>query len=356
MDDKTQNPLHQDLDYILDHTKDVWEDLRAQRVFITGGTGFFGCWLLESFLWANERLELGASATVLTRSPESFRKKAPHLATAPSVTLHQGDIRDFDFPQGHFSHIIHAATEANAALNDQNPLLMFDTIVQGTRHALDFAVQCGAKKFLLTSSGAVYGKQPPDMTHIPESYTGAPDPLDPPSAYGEGKRAAELLCAIYSSKHELECKIARCFAFVGPYLSIDAPLAISSFLHDGLVGRAIRVRGNPQTIRAYQYAGDLAIWLWTLLFSGAPGRSYNVGSESEITIGELAHVVANSFMPARKVIIEAANAILPGRYIPSTARTKKELGLTNSVSLSEGIAKMLAWHRQAGLILREHGL
>ena len=70
---------------------------------------------------------------------------------------------------------------------------MLDTIVAGTRRTLEFARHCGAARFLLTSSGAVYGRQPPELTHVPEDYAGRAGPDGPASAYGEGKRLAEHL-------------------------------------------------------------------------------------------------------------------------------------------------------------------
>ena len=59
---------------------DLWEELRGQRIFITDGTGFFGIWLLESFVHANEKLDLGARVIVLSRNPAAFAAKVPHLA------------------------------------------------------------------------------------------------------------------------------------------------------------------------------------------------------------------------------------------------------------------------------------
>lgn len=341
------NPLVKDLDHILAHTKGLWEELRGETLFITGGTGFFGCWLLESFVWANDKLDLNMSAVVLTRNSDAFQKKVPHLATHPAIKFHIGDVRTFDFPDGEFSHVIHAATAASAKLNNEDPLLMFDTIVGGTRRTLDFAAQCHARKFLLTSSGGVYGKQPSDMTHISEDYCGGSDPADPRSTYGEGKRAAELLCALYSKKYGIEMKIARCFAFVGPYLNVDIHYAIGNFIRDGLAGGPIVVSGDGTPYRSYLYAADLVIWLWTLLFRGQSGDVYNVGSEDAVTIKNLAYNVASSFQNSPNVII--AKSPVSGqpavRYVPSVRKAKESLGLYSWIDLEEALHRTIKWHR-----------
>jgi dTDP-glucose 4,6-dehydratase len=339
------NPLSADLDHILDHTRDLWAQVRGKRIFITGGTGFFGCWLLESFCWANDHLDLRASVTVLTRNPQIFTHKVPHLAAHPAIRLYVGDVRSFDFPAGEFSYVIHAATETSAQLNGGDPLLMLDTIVEGTRRTLEFARQCGAQKFLLTSSGAVYGKQPPEMTHIPEDYVGAPDPLDPRSVYGEGKRVAEHLCALYSKQYGVQTKIARCFAFVGPYLPLDIHFAIGNFIRDGLRGGPICVKGDGTSYRSYLYAADLAIWLWTILCKGESCRPYNVGSDEPISILELAYKVVSCLSDQVEVLVmsKPVPGRAPARYVPNIDRGKSEIGLQIYIGIESTIRKTISW-------------
>jgi nucleoside-diphosphate-sugar epimerase len=343
---KTAPPVaSQDLAYILKKTEPLWQELRGHRIFITGGTGFFGCWLLESFLAANNAFHLQAQAVVLTRSPGQFRLHCPHLANNSSIELIKGDVRDFVFPTGEFPFVIHAATESVPKPTGTEPEEMLSTIVDGTRRCLEFAESHGTKKFLLTSSGTIYGPQPSGMTHIAEDYRGAPDTSNPNSVYGEGKRMAELLCALAAKRSRMECKIARCFAFVGPHLPLDAHFAIGNFIRDAMRGGPIQIQGDGTPMRSYLYAADLAIWLWTLLFQAPSSRPFNVGSDHDLSIREIAETVASVVRPG--LAIHIAQKATPGatvqRYVPSVKAAKKELHLAESVSLEDAIRRTAKW-------------
>ena len=340
-----QNPLADDLDHVLTHTEGLWDELRGERIFITGGTGFFGCWLLESFAWANDRLGLDAQAVVLTRNPDAFRKKAPHLASHPAIRFHLGDVRSFEFPAGRFAYVVHAAT-ATDELNAEDPLAVFDVNVTGTRHALEFARRCDACGFLLTSSGAVYGRQPPEIERMPEDYLGAPDPVDVFSTYGargEEKRAAETLCALYAKQYGIPVRIARCFTFVGPYMPLDSKFAIANFIRDGIAGEPVQVKGDGTPYRSYLYAADLAIWLWAILFRGETCRPYNVGSPHGVSLAELAHLVAGLFSPplAVHVAVDAVPGQPANRYVPATLRAETELYLSQWVGLVSAVERTI---------------
>jgi nucleoside-diphosphate-sugar epimerase len=343
------NPLAADMDHILDHTRDLWGSFQGERLFITGGTGFFGCWILESFTWAVDRLGLNSQVVVLTRDPQAFEQKAPHLANHPAVHLLRGDICSFDFPDGHFTHLIHGATESGQKRHDKNPSQMLFTIVKGTQRVLEMAGFCGAENFLFTSSGAVYGQQPTEISHIDEDFKGGPDVLKPDSAYGEGKRIAELLCTLHAMDYPTKLKIARGFAFVGPYLPLDVHFAIGNFIRDGMLGSAIQVQGDGSPYRSYLYSADLTVWLWTILIKGIPLRPYNVGSEEALSISDLAKTVAEAFEPRPAINIAQSPKIgvNPPRYVPSVKRASGELGLMQHINLNLAIRKTIAWHQRS---------
>lgn len=336
-----------DLHSVLIHARNAWEQLRGQRIFVTGGTGFFGKWLLESFAFANAELGLNAKLMTLTRHKRRFLGEMPHLADREDIHFHEGDIRTFEFPKGEFSYIIHAATDASAALNENDPRAMFDVIVSGTRRVLDFAERSKARRMLLASSGAVYGKQPRGMIHVSEDYQGGPDPLSRIAAYGEGKRVAEWLCGDAYQRTGIEILIARCFAFVGPFLPLDRHFAIGNFLDDALNGGAVAVQGTGRDLRSYMYAADLAIWLWSILADGRSCRPYNVGSDTAMSIAEVAQSVAklaNCDVEFRGNPQATSDSV--SCYVPSVERAREELGLAIHTEYQTAIEKTFNWYRE----------
>ena len=313
------------------------------RVLLTGGTGFFGRALLRGWYAA---YEAGASVpvvTILSRSPTNFVNRYPEFSNLSWLKFHVGDIcESATFPRGNsFSHILHAA--ADSTLGPKLSLLQrFNQIVDGTRNVLEYAVACGAKRFLLTSSGGVYGPQPPDMEKIPEDYNGIPDPLNPANAYSVSKRTAEHLCTLYQDAHHIEMVIARCFSFVGPDLPLDVHFAIGNFIRDALHGDSIQVFGDGTPLRTYLDQEDLAHWLMTLLERGQSGEAYNVGSDEVVSIAELAYRVRDLLAPHKSVEIrghQSSTGQGRNRYVPDIRKAREKLGLAVRIPLAEAIQR-----------------
>jgi len=312
-------------------------------LFLTGGTGFFGRSILRRIAAATQSTKyVPPKVTVLTRAPACFLARYPEFADLSWLTFHAGDILSglSAFPQdGKFTHVLHAAADSTLGPR-MAPLDRFDQIVTGTRNVLDFAVRIGASRLLLTSSGGVYGAQPAALERIPESYLGMPDPLSANNVYSVSKRLAEHLCVLYGEKYGLETVAARCFAFVGPDLPLDAHFAIGNFIRDALGQPEVTVNGNGTPLRSYLYQDDLADWLLTLLEKGRPAQAYNVGSDEAISIAELAHLARDLIAPGKTVSLKGnvgADAAVRNRYIPDIDKMRTEFGLKVTTPLADAI-------------------
>lgn len=326
-----------------------WEDLRDARILITGGTGFVGKWLLGTLLAADRQLGLALRVVILTRAPNLFRKNYPELCPEKQVELVVGDICEASkaLSGTSFSHIIHAATEASAKLNAEDPLKMIDTIVFGTREILRLAAVNPPRRFLFVSSGAIYGPQPESCVGLPECWGGGPDPMSSGAAYHEAKRLAEQMCAAAARTGVIRhLGVARLFAFVGPFLPLDTHFAVGNFIRDVLARKTIQLRGDGTTVRSYLDAGDMAAWILTVLLRGKPTRAYNVGSAAPITMRSLADLVA-SLDPG--VAVEVLGRSTPGqvvdRYVPEISRAIDELGVAEWTGLEISIRSTFEYHK-----------
>ena len=180
-----------DLAQTLRQAEDSLASLRGASLFLTGGTGFFGHWLLESILHADRELNLKLRLTVLTRDAARFRAASPQVAAAPQVHLLEGDVRSFAFPAEPHTHIVHAATDTAAQSTDRPAYELAESILEGTRHVLHFARETGAARLLYVSSGAVYGRST-TIAHTPETFNGSNRPTTPA---GRSPTAARIHCS-----------------------------------------------------------------------------------------------------------------------------------------------------------------
>lgn len=314
-------------------------------VLLTGGTGFFGRAILA---YCNSGINSNIRLSILSRDPAGFLSRYPQFTQQENLTFLQGDILQPDsLPWGqNFSHVLHAATDSTFG-PQLTPLQRFSQILDGTRNILDLAKASGASRFLLTSSGGIYGTIPPDLPSIPEEWSGSPDLSDPNTAYGQAKRAAEHLCALYREAYGIETIVARCFAFVGPDLPLDVHFAIGNFIRDALYSDAITVAGDGTPLRTYLEQSDLAHWLWTLLLEGQSGETFNVGSNEVVSIASLAELIRDLLAPDKPVHIlgQAMAAAKPNRYVPDISKARRLHGLDVRIPLAEAILRTAAAHQ-----------
>ncbi len=320
---------------------DRWTALKGQHLLLTGGTGFVGKWLLATLLDADRHFDLGCRVTVLTRHPQAFAEQAPDLANAAAVELVQGDVRQPGLQGRAFDRIVHAATDVAASASE---IETFDTCLQGTREMLSLAQRCSAS-LLLVSSGAVYGRQPPDIACLREDHPAIAS-IEGASAYEAGKRAAEWVAHAHARAHGLDVRTARCFAFVGPYLPLDAHFAIGNFLRDALAGQPIVIQGDGTPLRSYLHAADMAAWLWAIVLDArARGGVYNVGGHEALSIRQLAGRVVQAAGSSSEIHVmqPARSGTPPARYVPDVAKVRTALELPAPIGLGDAIHRTARW-------------
>lgn len=340
--------IQDDFDQIANQGALSFAALQNAHIFLTGGTGFIGTWFLEAIAYANQTHHTNIEVTVLTRNPLAFKENKLRLFENPYFHYVAGDV--VQLPEclklsKPFTHLIHAATDASAELNEVNPLQMFDTVVLGTRQILDFAVQQKIARVLYLSSGAVYGQQLPGVDFVSENSLSAPDCLNPKNTYAEGKRASEMLCAIYGKQFGCNIVVARIFALLGPLLNLDIHFAAGNFIRDALAGKKITVSGDGRPERSYLYPTDLIVWLLAMLTHGRSGAVYNAGSEEAISIADLAKLTSSLLSNKGYEILGLSDSGWnPGRYVPSNRLIQEELGVKQTVDLAEAIQRTAHWN------------
>jgi nucleoside-diphosphate-sugar epimerase len=360
---QTEAPVFQsDLDEILAGTESLFGDLKGARVLLTGGTGFFGKWIVQSLLAINRRLQENAlppmKISIITRSLK-IRDQQPWL-NEPAIELVEFDLGSAIGPEqnlGGFDFVLHAATPTKLELNTGQAQATYEAIFSGTQRLLASLELSSKSRFLYISSGAVYGTQSSDMEKISELAKLPQDEKFGESvsmAYAQGKRAAEKLVMDFGKKTGTQVSIARCFSFLGPYMPLDQGFAAGNFTGFMIARQTLRVRGDGSAVRGYLYPTDLVTWLLHILVRAPYEGIYNVGSDVSLSVLELAKIfdgfreaLGLEVIAGPRLDVEGGNTISfsANQYVALVDKVKRELSLMQKVSINEAIGRSLRWQK-----------
>ena len=318
------------------------KSLNNSTILITGGTGFFGRWLLQILSTLILKNKFKLEIYVVTRNPKRFLEENSDYSFNQNINFICGDVTNFTLPNIKIDCLIHmATTAASETFSGEDQLQKLDLLYRGTKNTLEQAVRASVRKVLFTSSGVAYG--PSIGSPFSEDMLQAPQSTLTSSALGEGKRLAEYLVNYYAEKGGYDYSIARCFSFYGPYLPLGIHYAIGNFVRDALFKDEIIVSGNGLQLRSYLYIADAWVWLLKMMIHPV-NQIGNVGSDKAISIGDLAAEVRDILSPAKQVIILGENRDIGNfsrdLYVPNNDKMRKSLGVSEWTPLVDGIKKM----------------
>jgi dTDP-glucose 4,6-dehydratase len=264
------------------------------------------------------------------------------IASRSGFEFRQHDVSLPVTVDGPVDYVLHMASPASPRDFPTYPIQIVKVGTLGTHNMLGVALAKGAR-FLLASTSEVYGDA---LVHPqPETYWGNVNPLGPRGCYDEAKRCAEAFTMAYNRAHNLDTRIVRIFNTYGPRMRLDDGRVIANFMSQALRGQPMTVYGDGSQTRSLCYVDDLVAGILAVLNSGDPAP-FNLGSEHEVTVLELAREVAALAGSDASVSHEPLPQDDPKQRRPDLARAKSILGWEATVSLRDGLERTLEYFRR----------
>ena len=259
------NKKNQLFDFVFKQKKYLY--LKNKSIFITGGTGYIGRWILRSIDYLNYHKKLNIKLYLLIRNEKKFNC-INSLTKNTDLKIIKGDLLSFKFKKIPIDHILHLATETKSK-KKHDYLNISNTIVNGTARLIKYSNYLNANSISYLSSGAVYGKNCKSKRGWNELDKASPLVSDAYATYGLSKKCAEsLLINNYNNfKRDKILNIFRAFSFGGSYFNTDNNFAYDSFIKDRIFSRNIIIKTNGKSIRNYMHPIDLANWIFISLKS-----------------------------------------------------------------------------------------
>lgn len=355
--------VERDLADICRRLDSEFSSMQGKTLFISGGAGFLGHYLVQSVLYWNRTT--GKASPIRVIAGDNYIRGVPEWLTAlsgdPTLTLLTHDITT-PLPDdiGPIDYVVHAASIASPIFYRKYPIETMDANVNGLRLLLERCREQQAaghpiSGFLFFSTSEIYGDPSPDQIPTPEDYRGYVSCTGPRACYDESKRFGETLCVNFARQYSMPIAMARPFNNYGPGLKITDRRVIPDFARDLFAGKDLVLLSDGTPTRTFCYVADAIVGYYKILVRGRAGEPYNIGNETpEISMLTLAEMLAASarelFGYTGKVVRNASGdqdylTDNPQRRCPVIAKARKELDFEPEVPIEEGLRRTLAWYK-----------
>ncbi len=306
------------------------------KALVTGAAGFIGSHLTAALL------DLGAEVTGVdcftdyypraikeanldvNRRRSGFRFVEAALQQAPLDALLEGR-----------THVFHLAAQAGVRKSWGRDFRVYtDNNIDATQRLLEACVGRALHRFVYASSSSVYG----DAAAIPMREDALPQPVSP---YGVTKLAAEQLCHLYLVNHGVPAASLRYFTVYGPRQRPD--MAFNRFIRAALRQDPITLYGDGEQTRDFTFVSDAVAATIAAGERGVPGRAYNVGGGSRVSVNHVLEIVGR--LAGRRLDVRrepAQKGDMRDTYA-DTSLARADLGFAPRVSLQDGLEAEYRW-------------
>ena len=328
-------------------------EFAPSAVLLTGGAGFIGSHVAR-------RLAARGQYRVIVLDKMDYCASAANLFPqdeGTGITLVKGDICSMDLvthlieTEG-VDTVLHFAAQTHVDNSFGNSLAFTTSNTLGTHALLEAARKTGRiKRFVNVSTDEVYG----DTSVGAVKGLAEASPLEPTNPYSAAKAGAEMLCKAYATSYGLPIIITRGNNVYGPGQYPEK--LVPKFLMLAAQGRPLPVHGDGSTIRSYLYIDDVVDAFERIVHAGRIGETYNIGTDEERSVLDVARDVAALFptqaqgaQGAQGAQVEHVRdrAFNDRRYYIGSEKLRAELGWTQTVGWTEGLRRTAEWYAALG--------
>ena len=318
--------------------------LKDSSILVTGARGLIGSFLIDTVMYLNDKENLNCHVYALGSSDKGLERFKEYVDN-PLFTYVIQDVNEVFNLDYKIDYIVHLASNTHPVQYATYPISTILTNVVGTKNLLDYANECGCKRFLFASSVEVYGQNKGDVELFDENYCGYINSNTLRAGYPESKRCGEALCQAYKEEKGLDIVIARIARSYGPTIKKNDSRAISQFINKALANEDIVLKSEGLQCCSYTYVYDVVFGLLTIILNGENGEAYNISyPESDMKLCEMAKLIAK--MANKKVVFELPSDVeKKGFSKTSDARldnTKiKNIGYSPRYNMTDGIKRTI---------------